>query len=124
MDKEILKYKEGKIHIEYMNNLDSLNEYLDMTYYDPLRVTFIPDIVMTENQCLEFLNVIREDIIQNVENLTIKYNEFYQHFDIDYLNFYMSDQLEHEITKQKVTGKCVMILHCTPKEINLSKDNL
>lgn len=36
----------------------------------------------------------------------------------------MSNEIVHETTNQKATGKCVMILHCTPKEINLSKDNL
>lgn len=125
MEIEILKYKEGKIYIEYMNNVDHLNGYLDGTFVnDPLKVTFIPDVVMTENQCLDFLNIIREEIIQNVEKLLLKFNEFYQHFEIDYLNFYSSDLLEHETTKHKAAGKCVMILHCTPKEINLSKDNL
>lgn len=125
METEILKYKEGKVYIEYLNNVDNLNGYLDGTFvYDPLRITFEPDVVMTENQCLNFLNIIREEIIQNVEKLVIKFNEFYQYFEIDYLNFYMSDQLEHETTKHKVTGKCVMILRCTPKENNISKDNL
>ncbi|MFV5688325.1 hypothetical protein ACM55M_06835 [Flavobacterium sp. ZT3R25] len=56
MEIEILKYKEGKIYIEYMNNLDNLKGYLDGTFvYAPLNVTFIPDVVMTENQCLNFL---------------------------------------------------------------------
>ncbi len=115
MEIEIFKYKEGKIYIEYMNNVDNLSGYLDGTFvYDPLKVTFIPDVVMTENQCLNFLNIIREEIIQNAEKLVLNFNEFYQHFEIDYLNFYMSDLLEHETTKQKAAGKCIMILHCTP----------
>lgn len=122
---EIIEYNEGKIYIEYINNVDNLDGYLDGTFvYDPLRVTFIPDVAMNENQCLNFLNIIRNEIIENVEKLIIKFNEFYQHFEIDYLNFYMSDQLEHETSKQKVVGKCIMILNCTPKENNINKDNL
>jgi len=116
METEILKYKEGKVYIEYMNNIDNLNGYIDRKFIDnPLKVTFIPDVVMTENQCLHFLNNIREEILQNTKELVVKFNEFYQHFEIDYGTFYIRDQLEHQTTKQKAIGTCIMMLNCTLK---------
>lgn len=116
METEIFKYKEGKVYIEYMNNIDNLNRYIDRKFIDnPLKVIFIPDVVMTENQCLAFLNNIREEILQNTKELVLKFNEFYQYFEIDYGTFYKRDQLEHKTTKHKAIGNCIMKLNCTLK---------
>lgn len=124
MEKVFFKYPEGKIYIKYLNNTTNLNEYIDMTFYNPLEVIFIPDIIITETQSLNFLNNIREEIIQKLDDLIEKYNEFYKHFEINYLNFHMTEELVHEITNHKTTGKCVMIINCTPKEINSIKNNI
>lgn len=124
MEIKVLQYQKGKIYIEYLSNVDDLNIYLDgILVYDPLRVTFVPDVIMTEQEGLNFLKDIREEIIENLEKLISKFNQIYQYFEIDYLDFYLTFQLEQREKKYKVAGEYVMILDFMLKEISPSEDN-
>lgn len=83
MQKEIKKAK-GQFVIGYLQNSDDIKLYDNANYSDLIKVLFIPNLKIKEQECKKYLN----DFIPELENeIKIIINEnqsFYKNFNISF----------------------------------------
>jgi len=104
----------GKLYIESFPNIELLPEYFERKFYDPLQITFVPDVWMSENDCLAFLKTQREYIIDCATKIVNHHDDFYKFFEIEYYDFYKGGTLVNK-NGDTTIGHCPMIIHCLPK---------
>lgn len=85
MQKEI-EYKEGKLLIGFCDNSQDISVYKNGTYSEPISVTFIPNIDMTEQRCSTYTNENIKSIIDEVKTIISENKIFYDNFEITFNN--------------------------------------
>lgn len=85
MQKEI-KYKEGKLLIGFCDNSQDISVYENGTYSEPIRVTFIPNVEMTEQKCSTYTSENMKSIIAEVKTIISENKIFYDNFEITFNN--------------------------------------
>jgi len=83
MQKEI-KYNKGKLLIGYCDNSQDISVYENGEYTEPIRVTFIPNIEMTEEKCCEYTKDNLKSIIEEIKIIITENNSFYDNFEITF----------------------------------------
>ena len=81
---KVIKYNEGTLVIGYCENAQDISFYKNGTYLDPIRVTFIPNIVMSEQTCSKHLNENMKNIIADIKNIITENNIFYDNFEVSF----------------------------------------
>jgi hypothetical protein len=85
MQKDI-KYNEGKLLINYCENSQDISVYENGTYSETIRVTFIPNIEMTEQRCSSYTNENMKSIIEEIKTIISENIVFYDNFEISFNN--------------------------------------
>jgi hypothetical protein len=85
MQKEI-KYKEGKFLIGFCDNSQDISVYKNGTYSEPIRVTFIPNVEMTEQKCSTYTSENMKRITAEVKTIISENKLFYDNFEITFNN--------------------------------------
>lgn len=93
MKEKIIEFKKGNLLIGYFDNSQDISVFGSETYTGPLRITFIPNVEMKENECLDYANKNMTKIIEEAKIIISENNEFYKHFEIDFNSEFTSRSL-------------------------------
>jgi hypothetical protein len=80
MQKQI-KFDKGTLAINYCNNLQDIIIDENGTFKFPLKVSFIPNVQMTEKCFLEYSNKIMNNIIVEINSVILENKLFYDNFE-------------------------------------------
>ena len=116
MQKEI-KYKEGKLLIGFCENSQDISVYENGTYLEPIRVTFIPNIEMSEQRCSTYSNENIISITEEVRNVISENRIFYDNFEITFNNEFTGYSLyRHHLNRDlPIVSDSSMYINCKLK---------
>lgn len=83
MQKQI-QFEKGSLIIGYFDNTQDISVYESGDYTEPIKLSFIPNVEMTQNMCLEYTNENMNEIIAETKVIISENNEFYKNFKIDF----------------------------------------
>ena len=117
MQKEI-KYNEGKLLIGYCENSQDISVYESRKYTEPIRVTFIPNIEMTEQRCCEYTKNNLKSIIEEIKIIINENNSFYDNFDITFYDKFTGYSLyRHNLNRDLlIVSNSTMNVDCKLKQ--------
>ena len=118
MQKE-LKFEKGNLIIGYCDNSQDISVYESREYTEPIRCTFIPNVEMTEKECLKYTNENMPKIIEEVKIVISENNEFYKNFEIDFNSEFLGYNLyRHPLNRDLlIVSESWMRLKCELKVI-------
>ena len=121
MQKEI-KYNEGLLLIGYCENSQDISVYENGFYTEPLRVTFIPNIEMTEHNCSVYTSEDMKSIIKELKITISENNIFYDNFEIQFNNKFTGYSLyRHHLNRDLlIVSNSTMNVNCKLKKVTLA----
>ena len=120
MQKEI-EYKEGILLIGFCDNSQDISVYENGTFSEPIRVTFIPSIEMTEQTSSAYTNENMKSIIEEVKTIVSENKIFYDNFEITFNNEFTGYSLyRHHLNRDLlIVSDTSMRINCKLKNSNL-----
>ncbi|EKT3956729.1 hypothetical protein SL053_002088 [Flavobacterium psychrophilum] len=113
MQKEI-KYSKGTLIIGYCENLQDISVFETDMYLEPIRVTFVPNIEMNEEECSKYTSENLDNIIQETKAVIYENFEFYNNFEITFNNEFTGYSLyRHHLNRDLlIVSKSTMNVNC------------
>lgn len=117
MQKEI-KFNKGTIIIGYCENSQDVSVFETGPYSEPIRVTFIPNIEMTEQECSKYTYENLENIIRETKVVISENSEFYDNFEITFYNEFSGYSLyrHHLNSNILIVSNSTMNVNCKLKK--------
>jgi len=116
MQKEIT-FNEGKLLIGYCENSQDISVYETGMYTEPIKVTFIPSIEMTEESCFEYTNENMKSIIKEIKIVISENNVFYDNFEITFNDEFTGYSLyKHHLNRDLLIVSSTLNINCNLKK--------
>lgn len=117
MEKEI-KFNEGHFVIGYCENSQDISVYENGEFTEPIRVTFTPNVEMTEQRCLEYTNENMKNIIEEIKIIISENSEFYENFEITFNSEFSGYSLyRHHLNRDLlIVSNSTMHINCKLKK--------
>lgn len=124
MEKQI-KFENGNLKIGYCDNSQDISIYESGEYTEPIRITFIPSIEMTEADCLKYTNENMSRIIEETKIVIAENNDFYKNFKIDFNSEFTGYNLDRNHLNRDLLIVCKswMYLKCELSETEAVLEN-
>ena len=103
--------------IGYCENSQDISVYENGTYFEPLIVTFIPNIEMTEKVCSIYTKEKIESIIEEIKIIISENKIFYDNFEISFNNEFTGYSLyRHHLNRDLlIVSNSTMNVNCKLK---------
>ncbi|MRX67052.1 hypothetical protein SAMN06265349_102985 [Flavobacterium resistens] len=106
-----LSFEKGTLVIGYCDNSQDISVYESGEYTEPIRLTFIPNLIMTEDICIEYTNEIMPKIIAETKIIISENDDFYKNFEFDFNSEFLGFQLERNaLNNRLIVGESWMRL--------------
>ena len=113
MQKEI-KYSKGTLIIGYCENSQDISVFETDMYLEPIRVTFVPNTEMNEEECSKYTSENLDNIIQETKSIIYENFEFYNNFEITFNNEFTGYSLyRHHLNRDLlIVSKSTINVNC------------
>ena len=117
MQKEI-KFNKGTVIIGYCENSQDVSVFETEIYSELIRVTFVPNIEMNEEECSKYTYENLENIIRETKIVISENFEFYEKFEITFNNEFTGYSLyRHHLNRDLlIVSKSTMNVKCELKK--------
>lgn len=101
MEKVLVK-KEGSFVIGYHENSNDISQFVDVNYGDVINIRFFPKIVMSENECKNYIKKYNIELLDESNKIMQSNSEFYNKFEINFGDFTNFNLIKHSLYKNKI----------------------